>query len=241
MPTRRLPQARASPRHTAGAPLAGMPGEIFRSWQLTVATYSAARPARPLPVCAERISGPFGAMGRRWRTLHRPLANGSRPDRSAVASGVTLSRKPATGAPPSLPSPHSRHLRIGGYQSRRNYTFGTVGIAVFAAVGSLRLSRFPSTNLPAGCPLRWRYGMESVFVPPGNRFSITAPTSMRSRRAMRSLFLFLPASLFLFAVLVVAAGTGSNSLRNLLTRFSACLCLRSFVTPSGYPNVVVLT
>ena len=107
MPTRRLPQARASPRHTAGAPLVGMPGEIFRSWQLTVATYSAARPARPLPVCAERISGPFGAMGRRWRTLHRPLANGSRPDRSAVASGVTLSRKPATGAPPCSPSPRS--------------------------------------------------------------------------------------------------------------------------------------
>ena len=58
---------------------------------------------------------------------------------------------------------------------------------------------------------------------------------------MPSLFFLLPASLFLFAFLVVAAGTGRNSRRNLLTRFSACLCLFFFVTPAGYPNVVVLT
>ena len=79
------------------------------------------------------------------------------------------------------------------------------------------------------------------FVPPENRFGITVPISPCSTRAMPSLFFLLPASLFLFIFLIVAAGTERNCRRNLLTRFSACLCLFFFVTPAGYPNVVVLT
>lgn len=53
------------------------------------------------------------------RILHGPPATGSEPDRSAAASGITLSCKPVTGDPPGPPSLRARHLRSGGYQSQQ--------------------------------------------------------------------------------------------------------------------------
>ena len=156
-------------------------------WQLTVATYSARRPARPLPVCAERLAGPLGPDWGSEACPARPLANGSQPDPSCRVRHHPVVQP---GDWDSILFAVSALATFGVVRINRNSdeTFGPLVIPVFAAVGLLRLSRFPSANVPAGYPLRWRYGMGSIFVLSENRFSITVPISPCSTRAMPSLF-----------------------------------------------------
>ena len=123
-----------------------------------MATYSARRPARPLPVCAERLVGPLGPHWGSEACPARPLANGSQPDPSCRVRHHPVVQP---GDWDSILFAVSALAIFGVVRINRNSdeTFGPLVIPVFVAVGLLRLSRIPSANVPDGYPLRWRYGM----------------------------------------------------------------------------------
>ena len=182
MPTRRLPQARASPRHTRAHRWSACQGRF--SGGLT-----SRRQHNPRPVQRGRCRyapsdyldrlAPLGIRGVPCIGCAPLVA--ARPERRRVRCHPVAQAGDwgSTLFAVSARSPLSE-WRISIATAIE--TFGPVGIAVFAAVGSLRLSRFPSTNLPAGCPSRRRYGMRNILP----RLRIGSASRCRLRRARRA-------------------------------------------------------